>query len=164
MRLPPKRRDESILTRPMVLTIFTTAGFFVVVMMTLLLGMENGWWLRDTGGTPARSSPELTYWQASVFFTVYVFFQVWNEINCRSLVPEVSGFRGLPRNPVFLGIIAAIVLGQVLIVTFGRREAFEVDPIGPLAWLAIAAFTVTVLLYAEGVRRLRLALRRRSGV
>ncbi|HVS38519.1 MAG TPA: HAD-IC family P-type ATPase, partial [Gemmataceae bacterium] len=36
MRLPPKRRDENILTRPMLVTIFTTAAFFVVVMMTLL--------------------------------------------------------------------------------------------------------------------------------
>src|SRR5437764_7836342 len=35
LRLPPKRRDESILTRSMLWNIFTTATFFVIVMMSL---------------------------------------------------------------------------------------------------------------------------------
>ena len=42
MRLPPKKRDESILTPAMLRTIVTTAVFFVVVMMALLCGMEYG--------------------------------------------------------------------------------------------------------------------------
>jgi Ca2+-transporting ATPase len=85
-----------------------------------------------------------------------VFFQVWNEINCRSLVPQTSGFSGLLGNRVFLAIVGMIVLGQVLIVTFGY-DVFEVRPLGPLVWLAIAAFTASVLVYAEVTRRLRLA-------
>jgi Ca2+-transporting ATPase len=156
MRLPPKRRQDSIVTRPMLRTIFTTAAFFVVVMMTLLLGMENGWWLTDPDGVKARTFAELTYWQVAVFFTVYVFFQVWNEINSRSLTPEVSGFHGLHRNPIFLTVIGLIVLGQVVLVTFGG-EVFEVQALGPLTWLAIAAATASVLGYAEVVRRIRLA-------
>ena len=44
MTLPPKRRDENILTPAMLGTIFTTAAFFVVVMLALLLGMEHGGW------------------------------------------------------------------------------------------------------------------------
>src|SRR5208283_2233928 len=105
MRLPPKRRADSIVTSSMGWTIFTTAAFFVVVMVTLLLGMEHGWWLADQDGAPSRTFPELTYRQVAVFFTVYVFFQVWNEINCRSLTPEISGLRGLHRNPIFLAVI-----------------------------------------------------------
>src|SRR5208283_4821867 len=69
MRLPPKRRTDSIVTRPMLRTIFTTAAFFVLVMTALLLGMENGWWLADPTAERARTFPELTYWQVSVFFT-----------------------------------------------------------------------------------------------
>jgi P-type Ca2+ transporter type 2C len=153
---PPKRKDENILTRPMVQTIFTTAAFFIVVMMTLLLGMENGWWLTDPQGERSRTFLELTYWQVAVFFSIYVFFQVWNQINCRSLVPQVSGFHGLFRNPVFLTIISLIVLGQLLIVTFGY-DVFEVRPVGPLTWLVIAACTASVLIYAEIARRIRLA-------
>jgi Ca2+-transporting ATPase len=156
MKQPPKRRGEPLLTRPMLLTIFTTAAFFVIVMLTLLLGIANGWWLADPEGERARSFPEWTFWQAAVFFTTYVFFQVWNEINCRSLTPEVSGLRGLHRNPTFLGILVVTVVGQVLLVTFGG-DILEVRPLGLWTWLGIALGTASVLVYAEIVRRLRLA-------
>lgn len=168
MRVPPKRRDDNILTKPMLGTIATTAAFFIVVMLALLLGMRgmpgdpeqgipelHGWF---AGAGPWSSEfPVLTVRQATIFFTVYVFFQVWNEINCRSLVPEVSGFRGLRRNPIFLGVVGLIVLGQVLIVTLGGA-VFQVEPLALGDWLAIAACTSSVLLYGEVIRRLRLAL------
>jgi len=159
MRQRPKRRDENILTPQMIRTIFITAGFFIVVMMILLLGLENGWWLRDPGGTPSKSFAELTYWQVAVFFTVYVMFQVWNQINCRSLSPEVSGFHRLFHNPVFLAIVGTIVVVQIVLVTFGG-EVFEVAPLSPLTWLLIAVFTASVLGYAEIMRQIRLALAR----
>src|SRR5262249_9136233 len=83
MRRPPKKRDESILTPEMLKTIFITASFFVVVMIFLLVGMQYWGWF---GGDSTRSSDfPLTYRQMTIFFTVYVFFQVWNQINCRSL-------------------------------------------------------------------------------
>src|SRR5262249_13273628 len=151
MRLPPKQRDESILTRPMLWTIGTTAAFFVMVMMTLLLGMEYGKWF---AGAELESVdfPGFTVRQVTIFFTVYIFFQVWNEINCRSLVPEVSGFSGLWRNPTFLTVMGLIVAGQVLIVTFGDG-IFKVEPLAPLEWVVIAAATASVLVFSEIVRR-----------
>ena len=59
----------------------------------------------------------------SPFFTVYVFFQVWNQINCRSLNPRESGFYQLFSNPQFLLIASLIVIGQVLIVSVGVHFA-----------------------------------------
>jgi Ca2+-transporting ATPase len=109
-------------------------------------------------GAISEEFPELTTRQVSIFFTVFVLFQVWNEINCRSLVPEASGLAGLVRNPVFLAIIVLIVLGQVLIVTFGGEKVFKVEPLGILDWLLIAFGTSSVLLFAEVARRVRLAL------
>src|SRR5581483_2573287 len=94
MRLPPKRKDENIVTPAMVKTIFITAGFFVVVMLTLLVGMEHRGWFRG-GGEASQEFSGLTVRQVSIFFTLYVFFQVWNQINCRSLAPTESGLRGL---------------------------------------------------------------------
>src|SRR5262249_4690952 len=90
MNLPPKRKDENILTPAMVKTTLTTAMFFVVVMMGLLAGMHWGGWFR--GDSPYQDLFGLTTRQVSIFFSVYVFFQVWNQINCRSLTPDVSGF------------------------------------------------------------------------
>ena len=92
--------------------------------------------------------------QVTLFFTIYVFFQVWNQINCRSLTPAVSGLAGLTRNPYFLAIASLTVVGQVLIVTFGGR-VFDVEPLGWLDWLAIAAATSSVLVFAEIARLVR---------
>jgi Ca2+-transporting ATPase len=158
MKLPPKRRDESILTRSMLWNIGTTAAYFVGVMLVLLIGMEFRRWFAGEGPR-SEEFPELTTRQVSIFFTTYVLFQVWNEINCRSLAPEVSGLTGLLGNPVFLAIIALTVLGQVLIVTFGGQKVFKVEPLGFVDWLVIALGTASVLLFAEVSRRVRLALR-----
>ncbi|MBY0527416.1 MAG: cation-translocating P-type ATPase [Gemmataceae bacterium] len=162
MRLPPKKRDENILTRAMLGNIFTTAVFFIIVMIVLLVGMERrgdvpGWF----AGSSAASTefPELTVRQVAIFFTVYVMFQVWNEINCRSLVPDTSGFAGLFRNPVFLTILGITVLGQVVIITFGG-EVFKVEPLSIVDWLVITACTASVLVFAEVTRRVRMKLQK----
>jgi Ca2+-transporting ATPase len=155
MRRPPKRRDESILTRAMLGNIFVTAGFFVVVMLGLLVGMKYGGWF--AGAEPREAAfPDLTPRQVTVFFTAYVFFQVWNQINCRSLSPEESGLRRLFDNPQFLLIASLTVVGQVLIVSFGGR-VFNVEPLRAIDWLVIAVSTASVLVFAEVARRIRAA-------
>jgi Ca2+-transporting ATPase len=165
MRLPPKRKDENILTRSMLVTIFGTAGFFVVVMLTLLIGMVRlGWFKGDDVQNPdGWDFNPLNIRQVSIFFTVYVFFQVWNQINARSLTPEMSGFQGLFKNPTFLTIAGITAVLQVLIVTVplvGR--VFSVEPLGWLDWLAIVAGTASVLVFGEALRRVRLALQHKT--
>jgi Ca2+-transporting ATPase len=204
MELPPKDRDESIVTGPMLRTIFSTGAFFVVVMLGLLLVMKGdprrpGWlaseegpWAVEVGGNrlaaqrgdlalersplswedtwsirddPADSAlkdvagreVEITFtvMQVSVFFSIYVFFQVWNQINCRALTPEASGFYRLWHNPTFLTIVALVAIGQIVIVTFGG-SVFKVQALEPAVWLAIIAATASVLIFAEIARRIRL--------
>ena len=99
--------------------------------------------------------PDLTYRQVTIFFCVYVFFQVWNQINCRSLSPRESGLRGLLKNPTFLAIASLTVIGQLAIVRFGG-SVFDVEPLDVIDWLAIAGATTSVLLFAEISRRIRL--------
>jgi Ca2+-transporting ATPase len=151
MRMRPKRRDESILTQSMAVTIATTSAFYVVVMLTLLFGMRSFDWFG--GGQLAPKEP-LTYRQASIFFTIYVFFQVWNQINCRSVTPDVSGFRGITKNRTLVGITLLIVLGQVLIITFGG-DVFDVAPLNLKEWLLIAVGTSSVVVFGELVRWIR---------
>jgi Ca2+-transporting ATPase len=155
MRQRPKRRDESILTPAMRRTILVTGSFFVAVMIGLLLAMGAGWLSAGSGPNPDRwGFAPLNVRQVSIFFTVYVLFQVWNMINCRSLTPEVSGLRKLWRNRAFLGIMLAIVVGQFLIVTLGGR-VFAVEPLGLLDWVVIVLATSSVLIFVEVVRRFR---------
>src|SRR5262249_2110881 len=112
MLRPPKRKDESILTREMLITIFTTAGFFIVTMLVLLVGMRHfGWFDADNWPKKDWEFAPLTYRQVSIFFTVYVMFQVWNQINCRSLSPDQSGLFRLFHNPVFLTIASLTLIG-----------------------------------------------------
>jgi Ca2+-transporting ATPase len=160
MRKPPKRRDESIITREMLWNILITAGFFVVVMIALLLGMRHQGWFAGDSPVSGEFAP-LTVRQVAIFFTVYVFFQVWNQINCRSLTPEESGLHRLFENPLFLLIASATVIGQIVIVTFGG-SVFKVEPLGLVDWLVIAAATSSVLVFAEVSRRVRLATETRK--
>lgn len=153
MKAKPKRRDENIITPAMRGTIISTAVFFVITMLILLIGMDQWQWFND-GGTPSKAFPELTLRQVAFFFTIYVFFQVWNQVNCRSLTPDTSGFKGFFRNPSFLTIAGLIVIGQLIIVTIGGA-VFEVEPLGLLDWLGIAAGTASVLVFAEVARRIR---------
>jgi P-type Ca2+ transporter type 2C len=160
MRRPPKRRDESILTRSMVANILITAAFFVVVMIGLLIGMNHLNWFAGQG--PHSDEFPLTYRQMTIFFTVYVFFQLWNQLNCRSLSPEESGLYRLFENPQFLFIACLTVAGQVLIVSLGGR-VFNVEPLSVIDWLVIAAATSSVLVFAEMARRVRLGIARKRG-
>ena len=138
------------------LTIFSTAAFFVVVMLTLLAGMEWYGWFRGDG-EPSAEFPELTVRQVSLFFTAYVFFQVWNQVNCRSLVPEESGLRGLGRNPTFLVIAGTVAVVQVLIVSVPfLARVFKVEPLSIVDWLGVVFGTALVLVFSEIMRRLRL--------
>jgi Ca2+-transporting ATPase len=144
----------------MMKTIFITAAFFVVVMLTLLIGMQRfGWFAAGSGPEPADwDFKPLTVRQVTIFFTVYIFFQVWNQINCRSLVPEESGLRGLTRNPTFLMIAGTVAVVQALIVSVPFIGAvFKVEPLGLLDWVLILAGTASVLVFAAVARRIRLA-------
>jgi Ca2+-transporting ATPase len=118
---------------------------------------DGTWRQRLPGGESRPVQVEFTAYQATLFVTVYVFFQVWNQINCRSLTPEVSGLRGLWRNPYFLLIASLTVVGQVVIVTFGG-SVFDVQPLALRDWLVIAAATMSVLVFAEVSRLIRKAV------
>ncbi|HWG43337.1 MAG TPA: cation-translocating P-type ATPase, partial [Gemmataceae bacterium] len=161
MRLPPKRKDENIVTPAMVKTIFITAGFFIVTMMALLIGMQHGWLAAGSGPNPENwEFGPLNVRQVSIFFTVYVFFQVWNQINCRALTPETSGFSGILKNPTFLMIAGTVAIVQILIVSVPWLGGiFKVEPLSLLDWLCILGGTASVLLFAEAARRVRLAMR-----
>jgi P-type Ca2+ transporter type 2C len=201
MKLPPKKRDEDIVTPTMKITVLVTAAFFIVTMMTLLIGMKGnprdpGWfadqgshlWSFESAGSrvevPAKylepagkgkweivgnsddDPAEIKRWagmvgdvtftvfQVGLFFSIYVFFQVWNQINCRSLTPETSGFYNLFANKMFLLIAGLTALGQVLIITIGG-PVFKVEPLSPLQWLVVVVSTASVLVFAEVARIIR---------
>jgi Ca2+-transporting ATPase len=153
MKMRPKRRNENIITRPMAFAIFSTAAFFVVAMTILLLVMKYGQWFAAGSGMDPEGweFAPLNVRQVSVFFSVYVLFQVWNLINCRSLAPDRSGLAGLWQNPMFLLIAGLTVAGQVAIVSFGGA-IFRVEPLTWIDWLELAALTSVVLIFGHACK------------
>jgi Ca2+-transporting ATPase len=105
--------------------------------------------LRNVAGREVEVA--FTLLQVSIFFSVYVFFQVWNQINCRSLTPATSGLSRVWQNPTFLAIASTVAIGQIIIVTFGG-PVFNVQPLSLPYWLGIIAGTASVLVFAEIVR------------
>ncbi|MFZ9824139.1 MAG: calcium-translocating P-type ATPase, PMCA-type [Gemmataceae bacterium] len=147
LKLPPKKRNESILSRAMLWNIATTGLFMVVVMIALLLGMKHFHWLSgDQLPNTAWEFAPLNEHQISMFFSGYVLMQVWNMINCRSLRPGQGVFRGILRNKAFLAIMATIVVVQLLIVQTGYKT-FMVTPLGLFDWLAILVCSSVILAF-----------------
>ena len=87
-----------------------------------------------------------------------MFFQVWNQINCRSLTPDderlqrpAGATRRSWRSPARWRVV------QVLIVSVPfLGDVFKVEPLGLLDWLCILAGTASVLVFAEAARLIRL--------
>jgi P-type Ca2+ transporter type 2C len=126
----------------------------------LLIGMERfGWFAAGSGPNPEDwDFAPLNIRQVSIFFTVYVFFQVWNQINCRSLTPDSSGLSGILNNPAFLTIAGTVAVVQAIIISVPRvNHIFRVEALSGLDWLCILAGTASVLLFGEIARRIRLA-------
>ncbi|CAG8646633.1 8710_t:CDS:2, partial [Paraglomus brasilianum] len=69
----------------------------------------------------------------TLIFNTFVFFQIFNEINCRRLDGGLNVFKGIFKNRFFIGIFVIMVVGQFLIVEFGF-EAFQVTRLNVVQW------------------------------
>jgi len=71
---------------------------------------------------------------ATLVFNVFVFMQLFNEVNCRRLGRKFNIFKGILTNWIFLVIWLGTVGAQFLIVFFGG-PAFNTEPISLRLWL-----------------------------
>ncbi|MCL2119294.1 MAG: cation-translocating P-type ATPase [Planctomycetaceae bacterium] len=85
----------------------------------------------------------------TVFFTIFIMFQFWHKFNCRSLRHDESPFELLHKNRLFLIIILAITLVQIVMVQasdyFHIGSIFRTEPLNALQWLGISLLTMTIL-------------------
>ena len=141
MKDKPRARDEFIISRGMARTIFTCG----IVMVVVLLGMLFGWTLRD-GGLSVR--------QLTLFFSTFVFLQFWNMFNAKGFETRHSVFTCLKGCREFFLILAAIGIGQFLIVEFGG-SVFRTEPLSWKEWVEIIGLTSLLAIGGEAVRALR---------
>lgn len=57
-----------------------------------------------------------------MFFNIFVYMQVFNEINARKLKKEEKNvFKGFFNNPMFIAVIFITIIVQMSITTYGGR-------------------------------------------
>jgi Ca2+-transporting ATPase len=155
MKDKPRNRKDFIINRIMGITIIATGLIFFASLLVLLYVFQhvdiNS--LSELFSAQLIEDGHLNRYEESLFFTVFVMLQFWNMFNARAYKTGRSAFNF--KNCQGFGVIALIiVLGQVLIVSFGG-EMFNVTPLCWQDWLWVIGGTSIVLWIGELLRCFR---------
>lgn len=155
MKDKPRNRKDFIINRVMGITIIATGLLFFASLLVLLYIFQhvdiNS--LNELFSAQLIEDGHLNRYEESLFFTVFVMLQFWNMFNARAYKTGRSAFNF--KNCQGFGVIALIiVLGQVLIVSFGG-EMFNVTPLCWQDWLWVIGGTSIVLWIGELFRCFR---------
>ena len=137
LRQPPKRRDESLITRAMWWQIIWGSIFGTLVCMWFLLSP----YVQRVVGDQATF--------ATVFFTFFMFLNICNAFNARA--DGVNIFAGLFKNKAFIIIMGLIVVAQFAIIYWGGA-VFRTVPIS-FVYIALAASLALSMVPAELFRK-----------
>lgn len=132
MNEKPIPRRASIITKGMLKNIVLNGAYIAVSVLAL---MKYGF----LGGTPEQ--------QATIVYSCFVFFQIWNSFNCREFGND-SVFRNFFSNKVALALIGGAGLFQIFLVQVAGAW-FDTVPLSAATWVLIIAYTFTVILYSE---------------
>ena len=140
MQEKPRSKDAFIINKDMMHGIGVIGGLFFLGMFAML------WYFERVKGVDPQ---ELT-----IFFCIFVMLQWWNLFNARTLGSHHSAFRRLWACQGFLLVLALVLVGQWLIVTYGG-QMFRTEPLSLKLWLYIIIGTSPVLWIGEAWRKLR---------
>ncbi len=152
MKDKPRSRETFIINRPMWKSIIVVGGLFFLFLLGLLYYFEHTdiTNLIQIGSVAMGTNTGLSGYELSLFFTIFVFLQFWNMFNARAFETGRSAFHF--KGCGGFGLIALIILiGQILIVTFGG-EFFNVEPLKLVDWAIIIGGTSIVLWIGELIR------------
>ncbi|MDO4714661.1 MAG: calcium-translocating P-type ATPase, PMCA-type [Bacteroidales bacterium] len=171
MRDKPRDRQAFIITKPMSAQIIGIGVLFFALLIVLVqffkgtpIGAGEAYAsLYELlvvqgcpfagGGCPFAGRGEMSVYEGSLFFTIFVMMQFWNLFNARAFATSKSAFH-FKGSRGFVLVLFIILLGQVFIVSVGG-QLFSVTPLAWQDWLIAAVFTSPVLLVGEVVRLVR---------
>lgn len=153
MNEKPRDRRDFIINRSMKWNIIGIGGVFFFILLGLLYIFQHAdiTSLTDFANLSLSSeSGQLSNYELSLFFTIFVMLQFWNMFNARAFKTGRSAlhFKGCGG---FIIIALLIVVGQVLIVSLGGKM-FSVVPLSWTDWGIIIATTSLVLWVGEIAR------------
>lgn len=144
MNEKPRKQTDFIITRAMRNNIFGVGILFLAVLMGLL-----AWFKTLPGGMDVH--------HLTVFFTIFVMLQFWNLFNASVFGTSHSIFKDAGHAIGMLSVALIILVGQIIIVTFGGK-VFRTEPLPLHEWLLIIGSTSVVLWIGElwrGIGRLK---------
>lgn len=147
-----RSRTAFIINKPMWRSIIGVGGIFFVILLGILYYFERTdvTSLTEIGSLPVMDFHNLTPYELSLFFTIFVFLQFWNMFNARAFATGRSAFH-FKNCKGFISIALFILIGQIAIVTIGG-EFFTVVPLKITDWLIIIGSTSMVLWIGELIR------------
>ena len=164
MNDPPRQRKANIITKEMARGIFGVGGLFVLLLFGFIQYFKN----EDMTSLTQFSITDyfvnffhfgsfengLSAYELSLFFSIFVMLQFWNMFNAKAYRTGRSAFAEIGKSQGFIMIAAAIIIGQVVITSFGGAM-FSVTPLLLTDWCFIIAATSLVLWIGELLRLIK---------
>ena len=157
----PRSRRANIISRTMADGIFGVGGLFVLLLFGFIQYFKNEEITSLTQFSVidyfahffhfGSFQSGLSAYELSLFFSIFVMLQFWNMFNAKAYRTGKSAFAGIGNSKGFIMIALAIIVGQVLITTFGGAM-FSVTPLKITDWLIIIGATSMVLWIGEALR------------
>ena len=144
----PYRREDSLLTPMMIVNILTQGIFQIIVLSIVLFYGDVIFNVPSDRDLTHFIWNETNGYHFTLFFDVFVFLQVFNSINARKLrKSEKNVFIGIFSNYYYLIVQIFIVIGQIMIVTFGGRavRVKRLSIIQHVQCAIISSLSVTVM-------------------
>ena len=153
----PRPISAHIITPSMGRTIIATGVIFVIFLFALLqyfghndiTAFSQIEWSKIFNFYFLAAQPgNLSSYELSLFFTIFVMLQFWNMFNAKAFATETSAFNSICKCYGFLCVGLLIIVGQILIVTFGG-EMFSVTPLSISDWWQLTLATSAVAVIGE---------------
>jgi Ca2+-transporting ATPase len=153
MNEKPRKRTDFIINRSMGVNIVVTGLLFTSLLIFLLLVFKQ---LKVDSIVdvfyPVLDGAGISEYELSLFFTIFVMLQFWNIFNAMAFGTKQSIFKQ-KNSKGFITIALLIIIGQILIVTFGG-QMFNVTPLKIIDWIIIILSTSFVLWIKEIIKQI----------
>lgn len=165
MRQKPRRSTDFILSRPMIYRILSTGVLFMVLLFGFMQYFRNnpieslkkwdqininniGSFAETFFHSMFEFNPNGSFstHELSMFFSIFVFFQIWNLFNAKAFQSGHNALYKLRESKVFFLVVIGIIIGQLVIVSVGGKM-FSVTQLSVQDWTTIIAGTLPIMLF-----------------
>lgn len=137
MRETPRRAKASIITHPMWKWIMVVTVAFTAAITVMFITM--------------RKDGTFSTYDSTLIFTTFIMLQFWSMWNAKAFLTRKSSLHGLRESRMFIAVAGIILVGLVLIVTYGG-SMFNTAPISLCDWIKIFVLTSPVFIVGEMIR------------